>query len=393
MSIVYGLVGLLVLIAYYLFAWNRVGRDPEGGTIVPLFAPPEGFSPAAAHYVLNLGFDDKVFAAAIVNMAVKGVIKIEDRDGDFFLTKTSDDTGGLSAGEKAIVAELFATRSSVELDNANHERIGWALKALKKKLKRELETIYFNTNSLYLVPGAVLSVLAAVAVVAASSGGKDETVIFFSIWVSVWTMGCVKLFHMFVKRWKEVLAGQSGAILPALKISLFTLPFLGGELVGLLVLSLYTSVVSVLFLVVIAGLFPIFYHLLKAPTMKGRRIMDRIEGFKLYLSVAEKHRFQALHPPDETPELFEKYLPYALALGVENQWGEHFAGILGGAGRDGGDGYRPHWYSGTSWRGVSDLSGSLGGSLSNALSASSSAPGSSGGGMSGGGGGGGGGGW
>ena len=138
----------MVLIAYYLYAWDRVGRDPGAGTIVPLFAPPQGFSPAAAHFVLNLGFDDKEFAAAIVDMAVKGILKIEDRDGDFYLTKTSDDTGLLSPGEKAIAAELFAHHATVELDNANHERIGGALKALKKKLKRELETIYFNTNSL-----------------------------------------------------------------------------------------------------------------------------------------------------------------------------------------------------------------------------------------------------
>ena len=391
-SIVYGLVGLLVLIAYYLYAWDRVGRDPGAGTIVPLFAPPQGFSPAAAHFVLNLGFDDKEFAAAIVDMAVKGILKIEDRDGDFYLTKTSDDTGLLSPGEKAIAAELFAHHATVELDNANHERIGGALKALKKKLKRELETIYFNTNSLYLVPGAVLSVVTAMAVVLASTGGGSETVGFISIWLSIWTMGCVMLVTMCFKNWKGVLAGQTGSLLPAIKISLFTLPFLGGELAGLLVLTLYASVISVLFLVVIAGLFPIFYHLLKAPTLKGRRVMDRIEGFKLYLSVAEKHRLQALHPPDETPELFETYLPYALALGVENQWCEHFAGVLGGAGREGGGGYRPGWYSGGSWRGVSGLSDSLGGPLAGALGASSAAPGSGGGGFSGGGGGGGGGG-
>ena len=279
----------------------------------------------------------------------------------------------------------------MQLDNANHERIGGALEALKKKLKQELETIYFNTNSLYLVPGALLSILTAVAVVAASSSGDMEAAVFITIWLTVWTMGCVTLIYLCATHWKEVLAGQSGTILPAIKISLFTIPFLAGELAGILMLTLYSSIISILFLIVIAGLFPVFYHLLKAPTMKGRRIMDRIEGFKLYLSVAEKHRFQALHPPDETPELFEKYLPFALALGVENSWSEHFAGILSAAGADGRDAYQPLWYSGGSWNGVSEMSDSLGGSLASALSASSSAPGSSGGGMSGGGGGGGGG--
>jgi len=128
----------------------------------------------------------------------------------------------------------------------------------------------------------------------------------------------------------------------------------------------------------------------------GRRVMDRIEGFKLYLSVAEQARLEALHPPDQTPELFEKYLPYAIALDVENEWGDQFAGLLARAGQ-GGE-YRPRWYSGHSFHShdIGGFGSSLGSSFSSAISSSSSAPGSSsgggGGGSSGGGGGGGGGG-
>jgi len=56
--------------------------------------------------------------------------------------------------------------------------------------------------------------------------------------------------------------------------------------------------------------------------------MDQIEGFTMYLSVAEKERLELLHPPEKTPELFEKYLPYAFALDVENEWSEQFAEVL-----------------------------------------------------------------
>ena len=124
--------------------------------------------------------------------------------------------------------------------------------------------------------------------------------------------------------------------------------------------------------------------------------MDKIEGFKLYLSVAEKERLNILNPPHKTPELFEKYLPYALALDVEHEWSEQFTNVLAAAASDGG--YRPSWYRGSSWRST-DMTGfatSLGASLPGAISSSSTAPGSSsgssGGGSSGGGGGGGGGG-
>ena len=124
--------------------------------------------------------------------------------------------------------------------------------------------------------------------------------------------------------------------------------------------------------------------------------MDRIEGFKMYLSTAEEHRLEKLHPPEKTPELFEKYLPYALALEVDQEWSEKFAGVLQRAATD--QGYSPGWYHGRHWDSMhtGSFASGLGSSLSSAISSSSTAPGSSsgfgGGGSSGGGGGGGGGG-
>ena len=64
---------------------------------------------------------------------------------------------------------------------------------------------------------------------------------------------------------------------------------------------------------------------MKAPTLAGRKILDQIEGFKLYLSVAEKDRLNLANPPELTPALFEQFLPYALALGVEQKWSEQFS--------------------------------------------------------------------
>jgi uncharacterized membrane protein len=132
-----------------------------------------------------------------------------------------------------------------------------------------------------------------------------------------------------------------------------------------------------------------FYQLLKAPTTRGRRVIDKLEGLKMYLSVAEKDRFNLLNTPEKTPELFEKLLPWALALGVEQQWSEQFSDILAQAIREGT--YSPSWYSGHHTFSTTSLASSLGASLSVSISSSSTAPGSSsgsgGGGSSGGGGG------
>jgi uncharacterized membrane protein len=134
---------------------------------------------------------------------------------------------------------------------------------------------------------------------------------------------------------------------------------------------------------------------MKAFTIKGRKVMDQIEGFKLYLSVAEKDQIEELHPPLKTPELFEKFLPYALALDMEQEWSEQFAEIMAQAGAE--NGYDPTWYTGGHFAamGATGLASSLD-AMSSSISSSSSPPGSSsgsgGGGSSGGGGGGGGGG-
>jgi uncharacterized membrane protein len=142
----------------------------------------------------------------------------------------------------------------------------------------------------------------------------------------------------------------------------------------------------------------LFYHLLKAPTLAGRQLLDQIEGFRLYLSVAEGDELKLAGPPQLDSQLYEAYLPYAMALDVENAWSERFARSLRASGVD------PDSYSSPSWYHGSVLGGSLagmGGALSDAMaqsvaaasaSPSSSSSGSGGGGSSGGGGGGGGGG-
>jgi len=143
----------------------------------------------------------------------------------------------------------------------------------------------------------------------------------------------------------------------------------------------------------------VFYFLLKAPTRAGREVMDEIEGFKKYLATAEKNRLNTLGTIDEQLLLFEKYLPYALALDVDQAWSEKFSAALDAAVQDPDRHYHPRWYHGRSWstRHPSRFASALGTSLATTVVAAGTAPGSSsgfsGGSSGGGGGGGGGGGW
>jgi hypothetical protein len=391
------LAGLLVVLAYYGLAWLKAGRDPPGGVVVPQYAPPEDFSPAAVRYVMKMGYSDRVFAAAVVSLAVKGYLTIEVDDGTYTLHRTDADDSVLSRGEKKVAGKLFGGRGSITLKQTNHVSIGAAVKALKQSLKMDFEKIHFVTNSSLIVPGAVLTVLALAGI--ALLARERETALFMTVWLSMWTMGVSGLLLRMAGLWKRVLlgGGEGGAaMVGAIFVTLFALPFLGGEAVGLFMFSRATSPAATGIFLLILLTNVVFYQLMKAPTLEGRRVMDRIEGFRMFLEAAEGDRMERMNPPEKTLALFEEFLPYALALGVENSWAERFAGVIAGAGSDGE--YRPVWYSGRSSGGFSagGLASSLGTSLTSSISSSSRAPGSSsgsgGGGSSGGGGGGGGGG-
>jgi hypothetical protein len=141
-----GFVCLSLLLGFYLWTWRRVGRDPAPGTIIPLFSPPRGLSPAAVRFVSRMGFDDKTFAVALVDMAVKGAVQIQEDGRDYTLVRRDALQAPLSRGEQLIAARLFIGGGSIKLVNENHTRIKSAIDALKKNLNTELEKIYVATN-------------------------------------------------------------------------------------------------------------------------------------------------------------------------------------------------------------------------------------------------------
>ena len=339
---------------------------------------------------MNMGFDNKALAVAVVSMAVKGFLTIREAgDGVYSLEANGKSTSLLSSGETKVARQLFPTgKETVTLKNTSHTKISATIKALRTSLSGEYEKLYFLRNTGYFLPGIALSVLAMAGTVL--SGKMVPVAIFMLIWLSLWSLGVYALAAAVIAAWR------SRHVAGAMSITLFALPFFAGEIFGIGIFATAISVPSLVLLLGILAINILFYHLFKAPTLAGRRLMDEIEGLKLYLTVAEKERFNLLHPPDRTPEHFEALLPYAMALDVENEWNDQFADVLAAAGVDPATGGHrtPSWYSGSTP--FSGLASSLGGSLAGAVAASSTAPGSSsgsgGGGSSGGGGGGGGGG-
>ena len=117
----------------------------------------------------------------------------------------------------------------------------------------------------------------------------------------------------------------------------------------------------------------VFGWLLKAPTPRGQAALDHIRGFKMYLEVAEGEDLKRVTAPSLTPQLFESYLPAALALDVEQKWAERFASVLDVQ----APGYQPASYSGPGFdaRHLGAFSSQLGSSLNHAISSASTPPG------------------
>lgn len=387
-----GIFGILALFLYWFRAWLKVGVDPPKGTIIPMFEPPKGFSPADSHFVYHMGYDKKALAADVVDLAVKGFLTIDYEKKKFVLTKKEGgDKKQLSPAQRTLYSNLFGShRQQVVLEQTNHAIISRSIGAHEKSLRSDLDGVHFKNNLGYLLGGVLISLLSFLLL---AKWGHEDTV-FMLIWLSVWNIGVIALVAAAFNAFMNLMSNRSG-IGAFIGLTLFSIPFVVADVFVLAIF--FDSPVLMLIIFGHVAINALFIYLIKAPTVEGRRNMDHLEGFRLFLKKAEEHRLNQLQNRDTALQLFEKYLPFAIALDVENDWGKSFEKYFNMPDPSGHT-YHPVWYhnSGMTHFSSNTFSKSIGSSLSSNISSSSHAPGSSsgssGGGSSGGGGGGGGGG-
>ena len=339
------LAGLALLLGWCLNRWRAIGRDPHPGTIIVRYEPPPGYSPAELRYMQRRAHDSTGFSADLLAAAVAGAVTIQRETRtlrtDRWTVHRADAPQSLHAGSApARLADKLLRRGadSVVLQSSNASRIREAMSEHRKQVGSRIVPALYRHN--------------------AGSVGIAALILIATLVASVLLV---------------VLTGSGFA--------------LAGILLGA---GLAVTVT--------------FGFLIGAPTPAGRELLDQIEGFRRYLGVAEKQDLQALQGPSERePELdagrFERLLPYAVALDVEDAWTGKFTAAVGAAAAAAATASMT-WYA-ASGRGANlgDLGGmtrSLSKGLSSQIASSSSPPGSSsgggggGGGFSGGGGGGGG---
>lgn len=323
-------VGVLVVM---LLIWRRLGRDPRLRPIVTQYEPPAGMTPAEVGALTDESADMRDITATIVDLAVRGYLEIEEYEEPqllglwqsksyaFRLRKGKESWEGLAPHEQSVLGALFKQGSADYV----------TLSDLRNRFYTHLPTIKDNIFRGLLTKKCYRSrpdhLRRAYLVGGMVVGGAIA--------------------------WLGSMAVSAGGASPVPMVA-------AGILTGLVIIAV--------------GWF------MPARTTAGGRALEGVLGFEEFLSRVEGDRLQRV---EMTPALFEKFLPYAMALGVEDRWAAAFADI-----------YRqpPEWYHGRSFTDFQPraFTSSLNHMAAAAGSAMSSAPRSSGGSGFGGGGGGGG---
>ncbi|ANM03060.1 hypothetical protein AMC78_CH00921 [Rhizobium phaseoli] len=401
-----GFGGLILVFAYYLRSWLKVGRDPARGVIVPRWDAPEGVSPALVNYIDNKGFSGggwTALAATALDLAVRGYVKLEDLKDSIIIRGTGKPLGRekFQAGETELLKAAGGAGSTLTIDKANGERVKSVGQAFRSAIEKEHRGKYYNSNIGYTTGGIALSAAALVALFVFGSLNPDTIMLMLipiaiSVFIAVFIAGLVKSLH----HGRSLFAKVMAIIAAAVGV------FVGVSILSIVVLTFASSLMELHetpMLFAIGGIVLLnilYFFIMGAPTPLGARMMDGVDGLRQYLTLAEKDRMNMAGAPKMSPQHFETLLPYAVALGVEKPWSRTFETWLAAAAAGTAAAYAPSWYSGNFDGGrFSDRVGGFSSSMASTIAStipspppSSSSSGFSGGGSSGGGGGGGGGG-
>ncbi|MFN0262664.1 DUF2207 domain-containing protein [Tepidamorphus sp. 3E244] len=394
------LAAVPLIFGYLLHHWARVGRDPPRRAVIPRFGAPRGLSPGAVSYLYFRGFRkgfrsgaSKAFVAALTALAVKGRIIIDETGKHMKVKSRPGSRQPMTDDERALSNALLGQLSEREFKKENAKTIRNAITRFRSAIERSYADVYYTTNRRYVIVAFIMLVFAAVFFLIVDR--PPETVLIPTIFAMAFGGVGLTIFSVALTRILGI-AGE-GSLTGAIFMLLFSIPF---ATVPLLMVLLtpggWVTLVPLLAYLTIAAIVT-FAYLMPAPTEDGQRLAEEIEGYRLYLSVAEAERMNMAGAPRITPQVYETHLPFAIGLGVEKQWSHAFEEALTEAGKTDRT-YRPGFYRGNAWnagtlsRAAGGMAAAIGSSIASATPAPSSSSGSGGGGFSGGGGGGGGGG-
>ncbi|PIR43922.1 hypothetical protein COV24_00135 [candidate division WWE3 bacterium CG10_big_fil_rev_8_21_14_0_10_32_10] len=328
-----GVILIFIIFSYYIIIWLKYGRDKNTYPSIEDFDLPKKISPAALRYVYKMSFDNKAVTAAILNAAIKGYIKIEEKDKKFTIKLVNKDVE-LFEEEKLLLNNFIQeNEDQFTFSNTKHVKIRTAILDFAKSIKKTYLNTYFVNNLKYLAFPTILIIAYIGLSLFMNSFRQSDDAIF---------------------------------LLVVFFLVLITIPFI-------FALRARTEKGSELF-----------------GKIKGLKKYLTATEERRYESNLHKEIPFSL-------KVYETYMPYAVALDVEPIWSKRLKQSVDKAEISENELRNTSWYTGTRAFTSASFASGLSSSINSSIASSSIAPGSSsgfsGGSSGGGGGGGGGGGW
>ncbi len=284
----YGALPILALVGMILL-WFRVGRDPRKRTIAPAFEPPSGMHPGEAGVLIDDRADLRDVSAMLIGLAVRGYLAIEEVDeaeglGDrvkALFGRSSTDYRFVRRGRPPEDLSDAEQRLFVALFDAENPDVR-TLSSLESEFYRHLPTI---KSKLY---GGLISK-------GYYPHNPERTRRFYG------SLGIAGI----------ALGGAAGVASASLYLGIAI------ALCGLIVLA--------------------FSPIMPRKTRQGVHALEELLGLSEYIRRAELDRIEYHDAPEKSPQLFEKLLPYAIALNLTSIWSKQFEGLLE---------QPPDWYAG-----------------------------------------------
>lgn len=285
----------LVTLAAMFTVWWYKGRDPDPGvSVAPMYEPPPGISPAEAGTLLEDTIHPRDITSTIVDLAVRGYIKIEE---------TADKT--LIFTHKDYIFHLVKPREQWD-ENRDENRDANPDAPLAPHERVMIENIFTAGNDTRL------------------SSLKNRFYTAVPV-IQQDIMAALKRKGIYLLDPDSANGYSAGAAIAIL------VPF------GILQLLGWANFFNSAILLIVCGLISaviwwLFAREMSAKTMKGAKTLVAVLGFQEFMNRVDADRLKVM-----PPTTFEKFLPYAMALGVEHHWAQAFTGIVQDP---------PQWYAG-----------------------------------------------
>ena len=325
-----GWIGLAVTGIYFRLA-SFVLRLHRQEPSAVRYEPPPGISAAKAAYLFDRGATDKAFGVAIVNMAAKGYLRIEQGSSDYLLTRI-DASVPLEDEEQIVAKQLFG-RDGRAIRLSEVTGLASAAFQVRSMLESSVEPDLISPHFALYVPGLTISLWCFPAALlpemeilwnSHSAGGLIAPAV-LAVFFFVATF---RTLPALVYKIKSLLPGTSpyrmrffaadskssflvlAAVASLAVIGWATSPQFAMQLGGYIVVNL------------------LGWMALRWPTAAGRKLLHQLLEFRMFIAAVDQDRLNRINAPNAPSAIPEKYWGWALALNVEHTWGEQFAAAV-----------------------------------------------------------------